>query len=253
MYSFGAGLLWGTPKLDSVGATIANPTPLLFGTLQDVSLDISRELKMLHGQNQFPVAVGAGKGKISGKAKVANIFAQFWNTVFFGQTLSSGLVGINYETAGTLIPTTPFQVTIAPPNSGTFTDDLGVIDANGKPMARVPSGATTGQYSVNTTTGVYTFATADVGLRVYINYKYTATVTGAQKQTVVNQPMGYAPVFKVDLLMAYQGKQLTVSLPNAIGGKMGLATKLDDFMVPEFEFEAFADGAGNVLTMSMSE
>lgn len=253
MYSFGAGLLWGTPKLDSTGATIANPTPLLFGTLQDVSLDISRELKMLHGQNQFPVAVGAGKGKISGKAKVANIFAQFWNTVYFGQTLAAGLVGINYETVGAVVPTTPFIITVTPPSSGTFTDDLGVLDANGKPMTRVASSPTTGQYIVNTSTGAYTFATADAGSRVYINYKYTAAVAGAQKQTVVNQPMGYAPVFKVDLLMNYLGKQLTVSLPNAIGGKMGLSTKLDDFMVPEFEFEAFADGAGNVLTLSMSE
>lgn len=253
MYSFGAGILWGTPLQDADGNAIANPSPLLFGTLQDVSLDISSETKTLHGQNQYPVAVGRGKGKISGKAKVASFYAAFWNTVFFGQTLTAGLIGAVYETAGATVPTTPFIITVTPPSSGAYAGDLGVIDANGKPMVRVASSPTTGQYIVNTSTGAYTFSTADAGKVVYINYKYTATVTGAQKQTIVNKPMGYAPTFKVDLLQTYLGKQLTISIPNAIGTKLGLATKLDDFMIPEFEFEGFADAAGNVLTMSMSE
>lgn len=254
MYSFGAGLLWGTPKQDATGATISNPTPLLFGTLQDVSLDIARELKMLHGQLQFPVAVGAGKGKVSGKAKVANIYGLFWNTVFFGQTLATGLQGVNYDTAGTTVPASPYQVTPTVPSSGTFLADLGVVNGvTGAPMTRVASAPATGQYSVNTGTGQYTFAAADTGKVMYINFSYTAAVTGANKIAVTNLPMGYAPTFKVDLLMQYQGKQLVVSLPNAIGGKLGLSTKLDDFMVPEFDFEAFADSSGNVMTLSMSE
>ena len=32
-----------------------------------------------------------------------------------------------------------------------------------------------------------------------------------------------------------------------------MATKLDDFLIPEFGFDAFADATGNVLTYGLSE
>lgn len=45
MFQFGSGTLWGYP----VGGNLAaNPTPIKFGTLQDVSLEISGSLKELH-------------------------------------------------------------------------------------------------------------------------------------------------------------------------------------------------------------
>ena len=74
MYGFGTGILFGTQLQDATGATVANATPVQFGTLQDVSSDITFEEKLLYGQNQFPVAVGRGKGKINFKAKMAGIF-----------------------------------------------------------------------------------------------------------------------------------------------------------------------------------
>ena len=43
------------------------------------------------------------------------------------------------------------------------------------------------------------------------------------------------------------------TLPNAISTKLSMATKLDDFTMPELDFEAFADSAGNVLTYSVSD
>jgi hypothetical protein len=73
LYGFGAGALWGTPLTDAFGAAIANPTPLLFGVLQDVSVDISADVKELYGQNSFPEAVARGKTKIAGKAKFGRI------------------------------------------------------------------------------------------------------------------------------------------------------------------------------------
>jgi hypothetical protein len=51
-YSFGSGSLWTTQLTDYTGAAVALPTPLLIGTLQDVSVDISDGMaKPLHGQN----------------------------------------------------------------------------------------------------------------------------------------------------------------------------------------------------------
>src|SRR5689334_12555436 len=58
MFEFGAGSLWGYPV---GGNTATNPTPTFFGTLQDVSLDISGDVKQLYGQKQFPEAVARGK------------------------------------------------------------------------------------------------------------------------------------------------------------------------------------------------
>lgn len=250
-YLFGSGAAWGTPLADAAGNTIAVPTPQQFMVLQEISLDINFENKMLHGQNQFPVAVGRGKGKVSGKAKWAQVNGGVFNSLFFGQSMTNGLLSDVYDTTGATIPATPFTITPTVPSSGTWAADLGVRNASGLPMTRVASAPASGQYSV--AAGVYTFAAADTGLKVFINYQYTATSTSATKLNVVNQPMGYAPSFKLDLYLPYGGKQLIVTLPKVISTKMALAAKNDDFTVPDLDFEAFADDAGNVLTMAMSE
>ena len=247
---FGAGIMWGTPTSDAYGNAIANPTPVQFGIAQEISVDISFDTKMLYGQNQFPVAVGRGKGKVSGKIKFAQLNGLTLNNVVFGQTLASGITSDVYDTTGAAIPTTPFQITPTVPNSGTWSADLGVRNAAGIQFTRVASGPTTGQYSV--AAGVYTFATADVGTIVYISYQYTATSTTAKKSTVLNVPMGYAPSFRCDIYMPYSGKSLILTLPNCIASKLSMATKLDDFMVPEIDFEAFDSGTG-IGTYATSE
>lgn len=251
LYNFGAGGLFGTPLTDATGTAVANPSPVQFGVLQDVSVDISFDVKELFGQNQFPVAVGRGKGKISGKAKFARLNGLMVNTLFFGQTLAAGIIADVIDTTGAAIPTTPFQITPTVPSAGTWTNDLGVTNTSGVPMRRVVSAPTTGQYSV--AAGVYAFAAADTGLTVFINFQYTATSTVAQKSTITNVAMGYAPTFKADLYSAYNGKSLTLTLNSCIATKLMLATKLDDFMVHEFDFSAFADAAGNVMTYGLSE
>jgi hypothetical protein len=88
---------------------------------------------------------------------------------------------------------------------------------------------------------------------MFINYNYTATSTSARQSTVANLPMGYAPSFQADLQLSFSGKSLTVSLPNCISTKLGIASKLDDFAIPSFEFDAFASASGTVLTYSMSD
>jgi hypothetical protein len=253
LYNFGAGVLWGIPTSDASGNAIATnvATPIQFGVLQEVSLDVGFDNKMLYGQNQFPVAVGRGKGKISLKAKFAQLNGALINSLFFGQTLTSGIISDVYDVTGAVIPTTPFQITVVPPSSGVWSVDLGVRNAAGVPMTRVASAPATGQYSV--AAGVYTFAAADVGLQVFVNYQYTAASTSAKKSTVLNLPMGYAPSFRCDLLEPYAGKTLTVSLPNCIANKLSFSTKLDDFQVPEFDADCFADAAGNVMTYALSE
>ena len=137
----------------------------------------------------------------------------------------------------------------------TFVADLGCIYlATGMPLKRVASAPAAGQYAVNTGTGVYTFASADAGLTVLINYQYTnALTTSASKMTVVNLPMGYAPTCKFDLTVTYLGKLTTFSFPMAIPNKMSIGFKNEDFAVPEFDLQAFDPGNGQVMTLSLSE
>lgn len=247
---FGAGLLWGTPTADASGNPISNGTPVLFGTLQDVSVDISYDMKELHGSDgAFAKFVGRGKGKIDCQATMGTIKGAVFSSLFFGQSASSGLIGVNYDTVGTTLAGT--SVSVTPPNAGTFQRDLGVINrSTGVALTKVASAPVAGQYSVNA--GTYTFASADSGNVVLINYEYTATVANSNHSTVANLPMGYAPTFSCELFNPYQGKSLVLTLNNCIASKLTMATKLDDFMMPQFAFSAFADEFGNVLSYSLS-
>lgn len=254
MIIFGSGALFGTPLTDATGAAIANPTPVQFGTLQDVSADFSFETKLLYGNLQFAVAAGRGKGKASFKAKAANINGALLNSIVFGQTVTAGILNDVNDTTGTLIPATPFQITVVPPGTGVFAADLGVTNDLGLVMTKVAAAPSAGQYSVSAI-GVYLFSTADnvAGRRAFINYQYTATSTSAKKIAIQNLPMGYAPSFKCDLYLPFQGKSMVLTLNNCITSKLSFATKLDDFLVPEFDFDALADGNNTLGTMAMSE
>jgi hypothetical protein len=251
---FGAGIMWGTQLQDSTGAAVANATPIMIGILQNVSVDISFETKELHGSDsQFAKYVGRGKGKIDCKASMGTIKGAIFNSLFFGQGQTSGINSVVYDTVGAAIPATPYQITVTPPSSGTFQTDLGVVyQATGLPLTKVASAPTTGQYSVSNA-GIYTFAAADTLLVVYINYSYTATSTTAVKNTVKNIPMGYSPSFSTELYMPYDGKSLVLTLNKCISNKLSISTKLDDFMMPELDFSAFADSAGNVMSWATTE
>ena len=122
---FGSGYLVGTALTDAYGATLTTPLAIQFGVLQDVSFDASFDVKELYGQQQFPVAIGRGKGKIGFKAKFAQLNGLTVNALLFGQTLTSGTLAKVIDITGTAIPITPFQITPTVPSSGTWTQDQG--------------------------------------------------------------------------------------------------------------------------------
>jgi hypothetical protein len=250
LYGFGSGVMWGTPLQDNNGATIANPTPVLLGVLQDVSIDFGFDLKELYGTNQFPVAIGRGKGKITGKAKWAQLNGAAINSLVFGQTLANGLLSAVFDQTGATIPGTPF--TITPASGGnTWVADLGVRDSSGNPMTRKASAPAAGEYSV--AAGVYTFAAADTGKTVYISYQYTATSTVARNSTVANTPMGTAPSWRCDFFTSLNAQPIMLSLLNCYSSKLAISTKMDDFLVPEIDFSASADAAGNIMKWGMAQ
>ena len=252
-YHFGTGTLWAAASSDAFGNTIANPTPIKFGTINDITVEMSRDIKELYGQLAFPVAVGGGKMKIDVKAKFSQISGRLFNDLFLGQGAVVGtLTAINEDLTGAAIPATPFQITVTPPNAGAIARDLGVLDANGIAMQLVASAPTTGQYS--RAGGVYTFATADAAKVVYISYTYTYAAVGAKLLTINNVAMGSLPVFGIDLSCRYQGKQASWRFLQCAAKKLGFDPKQDDFTMMDMDMAIFADPvSGSVGYVATSE
>jgi len=239
-YQFGAGSLWG---VDSSGNAIQ------FGTLQEASIETSFNTKELYGSTQFPVAVARGTGKVTGKAKFAQINGEIYNSLFFGANMVTGQVLTANGEAGSIPASSPYTVTVT--NSATYSEDLGVkFSDTGLPLTKVSSSPATGQYSVSA--GVYTFAAADTGKGVAISYTYTNSTTG-KKIVVTNQLLGTTPFFKIYFTAIYNGKSVNYQLAKCTSSKLSFATKLEDFAVPEFDFAAFADDSGKVMTISTAE
>lgn len=244
MILFGTGHLIAVPTNLADGTAIANPTPVRLGVMQDVSVDLGVDLKTLYGSGKFPVAVGQGKAKTDIKAKYADISGAVLGSLFWGKTATNAIKGAVIDATAT-IPTTPFQVTAAPPSSGTFVQDLGVRDATtGVVLTRVASAPATGQYSVSAG-GVYTFAAADTGKGVIYSYEYSAA-TGGQLFTLTNDVMGYTPSFAMILQQKYDGKTFALKFNRAVSGKLSLPLKNEDFTLSDFEATAFTDAADNL-------
>ena len=240
-FNFGVGQMFFTPPG-------TNQTPVNIGTLKNISLDISRDVKELMGANAFPEDVGLGKGKITGKAKSGRINGATFQSLVAGATIATGqALAANNET-GT-IPGTPFQITTV--NSATWTADGGVYDYTAsKWLARVASGPATGQYAV--TAGVYTFAAADTGHIVGLYYTYTAT-TGFTT-TLQNPLMGAATVFSLVVFNTYRGKQKGYKLWAVTFPKISWDDKQDDFTEWDLEFQGFTDmSTNNVISLYTAE
>jgi uncharacterized protein YaiE (UPF0345 family) len=173
-------------------------------------------------------------------------------SLFFGIAPSAGELLTSYGEAHSVPATSTYTVTAT--NAATYVDDGGVIyAATGLPLTRVTSVSAAGQYSVNMATGTYTFDIADASAAVLVSYTYTVTTAGTQQIAVTNQLMGATPTFQALLYTTFQGLPFNVKLFNCVGSKLGLATKIDDFMVPEFDFDIFANAAGNILNYSFGE
>ena len=243
MFSFGSGVLIGT-RTD-----IANATPINFGLVQEVQLDLQFTAKELYGQYQFPVAIARGQGKASGKAKMARVSGLAFNNLFFGASLIAGQLATAFGEAQSVPASTPFTVSVT--NAGQWQDDCGVVyAASGLPLAKVASAAAAGQYSV--AAGVYTFNSADAGASVLISYTYNVMGSG-QQLTLANPLLGTTPTFQAQLYTSFQGKPVNVKLFNCVSSTLTFATKLEDFVIPELDFDIFANAAGNVLQWSFAE
>ena len=246
MFAFGTGTLIGTLQ------GVTNPTPINFGLIQSCDLDITTTLKSLYGQYNFPVAIGGGTKKVSGKAKMAKISGMALGMLAFGVVPSTGQTITQYGESHPYATT----VTLTPPNSGVYASDLGVIYySTGLPMTRVTTPSAVGQYGVNTSTGVYTFYSGDSGNGPFL-ISYTYTVSASGETFTINQSLlGTTVNFSANLsaIDPTTSKQFSVNLVNCVAEKLSFGTKVEDFTIPELDFQCYANAAGQVMTFNFGD
>lgn len=240
-YNFGVGSLTANPP-----AGAADLTPLQIGVLQDVSVEVSFTLKELVGVNGFPVDVARGPGKISGKAKFAQIRGSLLYSILTGATITTAASKI-------LIPNEALTIAAgaaAAAGAATYADDLGVVDANGAPYTKVTAGPTGTQYTV-TAGGVYGFNVSQNGVPVFATYS-KGQVSG---KTVVynNQAMGGNMAYAITLFSLFKGITFGVKFFAAAIPKLSFALKNDDYMDQDLEFSIFADATGKVCEFYTNE
>jgi hypothetical protein len=245
--SFGSGAVWGE-RTDVTGSGIG---PRQFGVLQDIQIDFDWTDKELYGQLQFPVAIARGQGKITGKAKFAQILGLLYSDIFFGLTPATGQFAVSQLEAASVPAVTPYTVTVA--NAANYNDDLGVVCAgSGRRFNRVTTPSAAGQYSANFSTGVYTFSSADAAAALLISYTYN-TATSGSKLAITNQLMGTTPTFKATFYATYAGNGAALRLNACTANKLSLPTKVDDWTINELDFSAFADASGAIGFLSTVE
>jgi len=239
MNTFGAGYLSGR-----AAATTANPnpTPRVFGQLQDVSLDDSFSEKLLYGPGSAPVRGFRGQRKVEGKAKNATIDGSIFAELYHGTTATTGAVLPSFGEVHTIPSATPYSVVANNFAASNFVEDYGVsYGATGVSLKLVTVTPTQGEYSVDPTTGTYTFAAADAGVPVIINYTYSV-VTGltVAVPTSLQQESPYFEIFLANPTDGGYGKRLF----KCSSSKLMMDFKQGEITIPEFDFSVFDPGSG---------
>lgn len=238
------------PGIAIVTRTDVSPSPAVnIGYAQEFSFDFAGTTKQLFGQNQFPLLAARSTIKVTGKLKAATISGIAANNIFFGSTFTpaSGFIWNTAEAHTVPAPSGPYTVTTT--NAANFDADLGVTyAATGLPLQRVSSVSAAGQYSVSA--GVYTFFSADASAAVLITYTSTITTATSQKLIVTNQPIGTTPTFQLDYytnLNQPSSTPFALRIFSCVASKYTLPFKLEDFAMPEFDFDVFANASGQIF------
>lgn len=239
---FGTGGIFFQPS-NANANLLTDLTPRSPALLQEVSVEFKADQKSLFGRKQMPAAVARGKVTTSGKCKLASQDALLWNALYFGMPTSTSGARISDSEQHSLNASTLATVTVL---NTPFAVDYGVTNGStGIPMQKITSGSPTeNQYSVNTSTGVYTFSSSETATSVILSYAFTST-TGVGF-TISSQNMGYAPTFLMVMRNTFEGKEFVLTLNSCTMTDISIPSKQDDFWVSDCSFGIQADAAGNL-------
>lgn len=226
---FGSGTLLFNPLGGNLG-TPSEPSSLV--TLQDVDIKIDQKLVKLMGQNKGPDDVATSDEEIKITAGTGQLNLDFYNSMFLGETVVTGVKLQAYNEAHTIPATSPYTITGTNTTALATNADMGVYYSSGsnsgQPLERVTGTPATGQYAVAVSSGTitYTFAAADEGLGVYLNYIYTST--GGRTATLYNRLQGFGPYFEL-----YAGDPYQSASQDAIMGMHFFKVRIGNFDFPK--------------------
>lgn len=239
-YNFGAGRLYLIPN----GADTRADQPVECGALQDIDVTFDGSAHVLTSARTWAVMASPGRRSIKAKAGAAQISPQFLAAALAGGS-SPGARRVERGEPATI---TAGVVTAAMPGC---IADLGVWDtASGRQFERVGAPAAALLYATDDA-GVWTFAPADEGKAVTLDY-LRAAVDGVRVE-MNNVPMGYTPRFAVVLSGSHGSNRMTLELASCVLGSLALGAKLGDWLIPGLTFSAQARADGYVGRLSLDD
>jgi hypothetical protein len=244
--SFAIGNIFLNPNS---GLLPTGATPFELKTISEISLDYKGKAVELRGQYLVPVDTRMADVSFTGKFTIGTYSLIQLNSILFAGTLNVATPdNIVPDEAQSVPATSTYTVTVS--GAGTFVEDLGVSYANtSAQFERVNSVSQAGQYSVNTSTGVYTFDAADASAKVLISYVNTLT-TGASL-SIPNNLQGQSPQFELAAWIpasagataGFNGYRFFAC--RATGAKI-LSGKNNDFNKIEVDFAVYCPVNANV-------
>ena len=216
------------------------------GVLQDVSLDMTSDVKELMGSNKVAFLTA----EVGRKYKLTAKFAQFNSALVgavMGGTVASGAkyVGTATKTAST----STFTVVTADfgtPAGWAFVSDLGVsYNATNQPLKYNASTLAAAQYQ--NTAAAYTLHSTDASAVVNVSCIYSATA--GETTSVSNSAIGLSTYFSVYLFQATTQADATVKkigwyFPAVLLPSLKMDFKNTDFAVQSIDLNVFANSAG---------
>ena len=244
---FDVGAMFVTPITKDPGVAAVDLSPQRLGRMRSVKIEASQETTVEQvASRAYGIFAMMKLKRLKFTAEFAAVDGTLVDQVFFGAAKSAGAKILDLDRAYA-IPASPYQITVAPPSSGTFSDDSGVRWASdGSPLQLVSGSPATGQYA--RAGAVYTFASADNGRDIALSYTYAASA--GSTLTLANTIRGKAPTFSCVLQGTYNGKQVCVRLHRCVTAAFGVPVPVESFGVQSFEFEAFPDDSGELGTWS---
>ena len=252
MFVFGSGVLIGTQL------NVPNPTPINFGLVQKVSVDTSVSVKELYGQYAFPVAVGSGTRKVTCKASLARFQRQALGRLLLQPDSDSWVRRSRRSPRSHSVPGTgPFTITVS--NDALRGRPGRYLRIKRTSACRVASSPATGQYTVNT-----------YDRRLHVRHRRPGrdrpdhlflhrdtspcrrtlrTSRSATRWSGRRRPSS-ATLFATD---PTTNAQFSVTLNQCVASKFSFDTNIEDFAKPDFEFQAFANAAGQVMTFNFGD
>lgn len=245
---FGAGRPFAT-------ANIANATPIRFLLPQDQSITFKRGSKSIFGENQMAADVSGGELEVSGKVTYGGSVARVFGDLLFNAGSSTGQIA---EADNELCTIASHAFTVA--NGATFAANYGVRNTTtGAIYQRVAAAAETAgvSYSVNTTTGVYTFNASETGTTFKVSYTYTVVGTG-ETVNMTNMPMGKVQDFTATHVFPWTNnsnvvEQDIITLLSCIATDADISSKGADYGKPTFSFAAACDANDNLGNFYFAE